>query len=413
MKFSYWISRRMSLRKGATAGTATGAVIAVVGVALALMVMELSLSVSVGFKREIRRKLAGFEAPVSVLPGYNYDTRLLDSEMIVEPELLKIIEDAAPGCKVVKSVVHRAILKTDDNFAAVECLSHDAVHDDSFERGNVTLGHWPDMNASSDSVVISEKIASRMNIGVGDRTFLYFFVDGRVRVRRAVIAGLYDSSFGEFDSSVIYVPFTTLQSLCDSQSVTSLDIENVTIDEAPIVSASINEAITKAAGTGAISRVYPVTDITERGQLYLTWLDLLDTNVVVILALLCCVAAFTLISSLFILILDHVSTIGLLRALGASSGVVSRIFVNMAMRLVGFGLLFGNILGLGIAAVQYFTHFIPLDPEMYYLSYVPVEFPWTLLVLLNIGVIFGAWLILILPARLAARIDPASTMRYE
>lgn len=413
MKFSYWISRRISLRQGATAGTATGAVIAVVGVALALMVMELSIAVSVGFKREIRRKLAGFEAPVSVLPGYNFDTRLLDSEMTVEPELLKIIEEASPDGKVVKSVTRRAILKTDDNFAAVECLSYDSNHDDNFERENVTEGHWPDMYASGDSIVISEKIASRMDIGVGDRTFLYFFVDGRVRVRRAIIAGLYDSSFGEFDSSVIYAPFATLQALGDSLGITSLDIENITIDEAPEISARINESITKAAATGALSRVYPVTDITERGQMYLTWLDLLDTNVVVILALLMCVAAFTLISSLFILILDHVSTIGLLRAIGASSGAVSSIFVNMAMRLVGFGLLLGNILGLGIACVQYFTHFIPLDPEMYYLSYVPVEFPWLLMVLLNIGVIFGAWLILILPARLAARIDPASTMRYE
>ncbi|MDE6287686.1 MAG: ABC transporter permease [Muribaculaceae bacterium] len=413
MKFSYWISRRISLRHGATAGSATGAVIAVAGVALALMVMELSIAVSVGFKHEIRRKLAGFEAPVSVLPGYNYDTRMLDAEMTVEPELLNVIEEAAPGCNVVKSVTRRAILKTEDNFVTVECLSHDANHDDTFERGNVTSGHWPDMNASGDSVVISEKIAALMDIGVGERTFLYFFVDGRVRVRRAVIAGLYDSSFGEFDSSVIYAPFKTLQSLGDSAGVTSLDIENVTIDDAPIISARINEALTKAAANGTLSNVYPVTDITERGQMYLTWLDLLDTNVVVILALLLCVAAFTLISSLFILILDHVSTIGLLRALGASSGVVSRIFVNMAMRLVGLGLLIGNILGLGVAIAQYYTHFIPLDPEMYYLSYVPVEFPWLLQLYLNIGVIIGAWLILILPARLAARIDPASTMRYE
>ncbi len=413
MKFSYWISRRMSLRQGATAGAATGAVIAVAGVALALMVMELSIAVSVGFKREIRRKLAGFEAPVSILPGYNYATRMLDAEMTAEPHLLQLIEEAAPDCKIVKSVTRRAILKTDDNFVAVECLSHDAAHDDSFERENVIAGHWPDMTASGDSVVISETISSRMKVGLGDKVFLYFFVDGRVKARRVVISGLYDSSFGEFDSSVIYVPFPTMQSLSDSLGVTSLDIENVTIDDAPKVAAKINEAITKAAASGTLSRIHPVTDITERGQMYLTWLDLLDTNVVVILALLLCVAVFTLISSLFILILDHVSTIGILRAIGASSTAVSHIFINMAMRLVGRGLLIGNILGLGVAAVQYFTHFIPLDPEMYYLSYVPVEFPWLLFVLLNIGVMVGTWLILILPARLAARIDPASTMRYE
>ena len=164
---------------------------------------------------------------------------------------------------------------------------------------------------------------------------------------------------------------------------------------------------------GALTRVYRTSDITQTGALYLNWLDLLDTNVVVIFILMLCVAAFTLVSSLFIIILDRVTTIGILRSIGASRSLVSGIFVNIAMKLVGTGLLIGNILGIGLILIQSATHAVPLDPQMYYLSYVPVEINWLWLLLLNVGVGCGAWLILILPARLAARIDPASAMRYE
>jgi len=126
-----------------------------------------------------------------------------------------------------------------------------------------------------------------------------------------------------------------------------------------------------------------------------------------------CVAGFTLVSSLFILILERVSMIGVLRSLGATKGIVRRIFIDLGLRIVGLGMVIGNILGIGLLLVQKHTGAIPLDPEMYYLASVPVEIkPWAM-VALNIGVAAAAWLILILPARLASGIDPANTASYE
>ena len=147
--------------------------------------------------------------------------------------------------------------------------------------------------------------------------------------------------------------------------------------------------------------------------MYLNWLDLLDTNVVVIFILMCCVAAITLVSSLFILILNNIPTIGLLRALGASKPAVRNVFVAMAMRLVGSGMVIGNLLALLTIWIQQKFLVFPLDPESYYLSHVPMVFNLTGIVLINVGVAAMSWLVLILPARVASSISPARTMRCD
>lgn len=417
MRVAYWISKRLRIGRGTPASTSTGVVIAIAGVALALVVMELSLAITTGFKHEIRRKIAGFDAVVSVLPPTDYATAVDEPLLHASDTLMRVVREAAPGARLSLTLARKAIVKTDSDFNAVECVARDGNHDDSFERGNMVAGSWPAfaLEESRDSIVMSQPLADRLGLGVGDRTFLYFFTDGEVKARRVYLAGLYRSNFAEYDDNVVYASLPLLQRLsgADSLTASSISVEGIAIDDARAVSARLSESLVNAMAAGALTRVYRTSDITQTGALYLNWLDLLDTNVVVIFILMLCVAAFTLISSLFIIILDRVTTIGILRSIGASRSLVSGIFVNIAMKLVGTGLLIGNILGIGLILIQSATHAVPLDPQMYYLSYVPVEINWLWLLLLNVGVGCGAWLILILPARLAARIDPASAMRYE
>lgn len=417
MRVAYWISKRLRIGRGAPASTSTGVVIAVAGVALALVVMELSLAVAVGFKNEIRRKIAGFDATVSVLPPVNYATAIEEPTLHASDTLMNVVREAVPNGRLSLVVSRPAILKTDNDFNAVKCIAYDVTHDDSFERSNMVDGVWPSLTdeSSRDSIVLSQPLANRLGLEIGDKTYLYFFIDGEVKARRVFVSGLYRSNFAEYDNYVVYASLPMLQRLAgnDSLAATSISVEGITIDDAQRVSSQLSKRLLDAMSTGELMRLYRTSDIATTGALYLNWLDLLDTNVVVIFALMLCVAAFTLISSLFIIILDRVTTIGILRSLGASKSMVSSIFINIAMRLVGLGMLIGNVLGIGLIFVQSTTHAIPLDPEMYYLSYVPVEFNLLWFVLLNLGVAVGSWLILILPARLAARIDPASSMRYE
>lgn len=422
MKFDYWISHKLSLGKRMPASTVTGVVIAVIGVALSIMVMEFSMGISTGFKHEIRRKVVGFDAPVSVTTApyanvFRSDDAATDL-FTADNTLLDVIREAVPeDASVVANINMQAILKTDNDFAAVECIGRGIGHDFTFEQENIVEGSLPDFahEQSTDSIVISTRVGRSLGVDIGDRVYLYFFVNDNVKARRMYIAGLYDSNFAEYDNSVVYVSPRALQSVAsgNEQTATSIAVEGVSIDDVGIVANNVERAIFDAVASGTIDTPYAVTDITHRGAMYFNWLDLLDTNVVVIFALMLCVAVFTLISSLFIIILDRVPTIGVIRALGASRRSVSNVFVLMALKLVGLGMIIGNAIAISLMVIQQQTHLLPLNAEMYYLSYVPMEINWVHIVLLNVGVAAGAWLMLILPARLAARIDPASTMRYN
>ena len=140
---------------------------------------------------------------------------------------------------------------------------------------------------------------------------------------------------------------------------------------------------------------------------------MLDMNVIVILILMAIVSCFTLISSMFIIILERVNMIGVMKAMGSTDQQLQQIFINMTQRLVIKGLIIGNIIGLSILLLQSQYHILPLDPESYYLSYVPVKINALHIILLNMGVIAISYMTLILPSKLVAKINPAQTIRYE
>ena len=245
---------------------------------------------------------------------------------------------------------------------------------------------------------------------------LYFVNDGGdIRARRARVVALFESRIEERDKNTAYASMEMLRAVSGLGEGwgTQLEIRGVGVDSAAVAAGRLQDAIVAEWQYGGIDKLYPVDNVARSGAVYLNWLDLLDTNVVVIFILMLLVAASTLVAGLFIIVLEHISTIGVLRSLGASKAMVRRVFVAVSMRLVGYGMIAGNAVGLGLLVVQKYTRIMPLDPEMYYIDHVPVAMnPWMLL-LLNIGVALAAWLILVLPSRIAAKVDPAQTMRYE
>jgi lipoprotein-releasing system permease protein len=214
---------------------------------------------------------------------------------------------------------------------------------------------------------------------------------------------------------VCYGSISSLQQVCQLDSVggTAYEFRDVPQERIPAIAQKMQEDFLHAAENAGVQDIYVVDNITRTGMVYLNWLELLDTNVIVIFVLMCAVAGITLISSLFILILNSISTIGILRAIGATKHSVRTIFLMVAMKLVGLGMIFGNVFALVLIWLQDTYHFMPLDAEMYYLSHVPVKIDWLGILLINVGVAVFAWLTLVLPARFASTISPAKTMRYE
>ncbi len=407
----------MRLRRGS--GSDTGAVIAVVGVALAVVVLELAMAVSFGFKDEIHRKLMGFDAQVTVLPLYDPATRGVEPWLEARPELLDAVGRTLPEASVRLSIRQPAILKTDGDFQGVILHAQEACGPDdfTFERENIVEGRWPDFSSKDgrEAIVISKYMADQLGLKTGDKVYSNFFINSDIKARRHVVAGVYESHFGDYDRNVAYVAPALLRAVAGRDSIAAMriDLRDLPLDGIEEAAMKLYGVLETDAARGVLPGIYPVSSVERADAVYFNWLSLLDTNVLVIFILMLFVAGFTLVSSLFILILERIPEIGILRSLGASGRMVSHVFVWMALRLVGLGLLAGNVVGLSLIFIQARTHFLPLNPEMYYLAYVPVREAWGAFALLNIGVVLVAWLMLVLPAHLAARIDPAKTMQYE
>lgn len=411
MNVSLWISRRLRLR--GQGGSGAGVAIAVAGVALALLIMELTVAIVTGFKDGIRSRLMGFDAQITVEAPVN----TYGSHLEASAALDSVVRSVLPDADVRLSLRQPALIKTDNDFHGLVFLGQAPDADFSFEKSNIVEGEWPDYRADSclNHIVLSQQVADALGIALGDKVTSTFFVDGEVKVRRHKVAALYRSNFGEYDYNIAYASLDGLQRVAglDSLGGNRIDLRGIALDEIPARSAHLQQALIDASARGKLLDLYPVDNVMRTGAMYFSWLDLLDTNVVVIFVLMMAVAGLTLVSSLFILILERVRLIGVLRAMGADKAMVRRIFVDMAMRLVGMGMLIGNVLGIGLMLVQKYTGAMPLDPKMYYLSSVPIEINVWAILALNAGVAVASWLILVLPARLASSIDPAKSISYE
>ena len=417
MNVTSWISRHLKLSGGASRSSSAGVVIAVTGVALALMIMEFSLCIVLGFKQRIRDKISGFESEITIEPRYLDSSGATAETIALTEEIHDAIRQSAPQARVSLAVRQPVMLKTENDFCAIILTAHDDSHDSGFERSLITGGRWPDYSQDScaNHIVISESTAKRLQIETGQRIDATFFVDGNIKSRRYTVAGIYRSDIEDYDATIAFGDIKSLRKVAgmDSLSGSGIDISGLPIDSVPDISQRLYDILLQKYYDGRSEYIYPVDTVLHKGSMYFNWLSLLDTNVVVIFVLMMCVAGFTLVSSLFLIVLERVSTIGILRSMGASKKLIRNIFRRMAMRMALWGMLAGNLAGLGLMYLQQQYGFIHLDPQMYYLNEVPVEFSFTGLLLINIGVAVSAWAVLTLPAIAAARIDPAQSARYE
>ncbi|MDE7473698.1 MAG: hypothetical protein K2M68_08970 [Muribaculaceae bacterium] len=275
----------------------------------------------------------------------------------------------------------------------------------------------PDYSADSTryDIVVSRTTADALQLSRGDKVNAYFFVDNNLKPRRFTVAGIYNSHFNEFDKLMAYVSMPAVRSIAGLPDGAGNDIEIRGIGRDDVTDARIamQHVVSDAFYDGTTSCYLAVNDAFEKDPMYFNWLDLLDTNVIVILVLMGCVAAVTLVSCLVIMILERVTLIGTLKSLGATNGIIERMFLYMAQRIVLRGIILGDVIGLLLVWLQWQFALLPLDPEAYYLNAVPVEFNWTGIALLNIGAVVLSLAIMLIPAHMVSRISPARVMRFE
>lgn len=406
MNTASFISKRIfSLSKDNLSSTVMR--IAVASVALGIAIMLISIAVVVGFKNQIKDKVVGFVAPIHI-QALNQNESIEETPFIYDSVLNARLNK--PFITEMHKTANKAgIIKTDDEILAVVLKGVDADYNWSYINSYLVDGIIPQYvdNERSNDVVISKIISQKMNLNVGDPVRIWFVdKDMKARGRKFNVVGIYETGLQECDDRFLYCDLNQIRKLngWDNGEIGHLEIW---VDNQTLIN-DYNEKIYYSIPTNLVS----YTAMETYPHIF-DWLELQDMNVVIIIALMLLVAGITIISMLLIIILERTSTIGLLKAMGASNGLIRSIFLKRSCRILLIGMVIGNVIGLGLCLIQQYTNVITLSPESYYLSAVPIELnPWHIL-MLNVGT-FVLWvLMLLLPTMLINNVRPSKSIRFE
>lgn len=424
MRVDFFIASRLKLRQRGSKRSAVSVRVSTAGVALSIAIMILTIAIVSGFKQQITDKIIGFDAQITVTAADN----AVDAErpLVLTDSLRGIMtnalsqavgENRAKDIRLDMAISHPAMLKTADNFTAVVFRSYGEGHDNTFIRNNIVAGSYDDFanDSAANAIIISQNVADRLELKTGDKINTLFFIDGRMRLRNFRVAALYNSNFGEYDDIVAYAPMPAIQrlrSLAPDEG-TRIEISGLPFESIANAQMILQNALAEAYYAGITDRYPECRSVLESGALYFNWLQLLDTNVLVIIILMSAISVFTLIASLFILILERVNLIGTLKTLGADNRLIRRVFIILASKILIRGSVIGNAVALAIIITQYLTHFIPLDPDAYYISFVPVSITVGQVILLNVAALLIGVAVMIIPSIIISRMSPARTVRFE
>lgn len=415
MNFPLFLAKRIYSDKGDKHKVSKPAVrIATAGVAIGLAVMLVSVSVVFGFKHTIRDKVIGFGSHIQVADFMTLQST--DQYPISMDDSMVNILKAVPGVKhVQRFAIKQGILKTETDFLGVMFKGVGADFDSTFIHQNMIAGYIPKFSdtASHNQILISKIMADKLKLKVGDKVFAYFIDNNGVRARRFSIAGIYQTNLSQYDKITCYTDLYTAVKLNGWESdqtsgaeLTVNDFNNVN-DVEKILVDKVNRTEDKYGET------YSSQTILDSNPQIFRWLDLLDMNVWIILGLMIAVAGVTMVSGLLIMILERTTMIGVLKAMGARNKTIRHTFLWFAVFIIGKGLLWGNIIGLGLITLQKYTGLVKLDPTTYYVNTVPVEFNIPFFILLNVATLLICIFVLIAPSYLISHIHPAKSMRYE
>ncbi len=414
MKTALFISKRLisERRKGLTFSRPINRIV-IAGIALSISVMILAFAILTGFKQEIRNKIAGFSGHIQVLnfdSNYSFETAPISSRQEFTSKL-----DKYRGFVNIHVFATKAgIIKTEENIQGVVLKGVSTDYDWSFFRKNLVEGSVLSLNDStrSNGVIISRLISALLNLGLGD-DFAMYFVQDPPRMRKFTVEGIYETSVEAMDKIYIFGDIGHIQRLngWEEDQVSGFEIFIDNFNDIDLMTFIVRDAI----GYKFLEddEKLKVTNLKIKYPQILDWLNFQDTNVIVIVVLMLLVAAFTMISGLLILILEKTNMIGILKALGSDNKLIQKIFLNQAAYIIAAGLLWGNIIGYGMAAIQKRFELISLDPSSYYLATVPINFDILHFIFLNLGTIFIILIMLLIPSRLVAAISPVKAIKFD
>lgn len=405
MNLPFFISRRIS-KPDEDTFSGTIHKVAVVSIALGLAVMIIAFFILLGFKGTIRDKIFSFNGHLlvseySLGTSYQEDPVSMEYEVYQHPENFQFIEHIQefshkPGLIKTKEEVDGVVLK-----GVGESFSLDRF------AGNIREGQFITFKKDgfSNEVVISKKIANRLKLKVGD-PFIIHFIQDPPRARRLDVVGIYETGLEDFDDRIILGDINVIRRLNGWDETTAGGFEIYLKDED-----QLEEAFLFLYDN--VESNLLIQKVTDKYIQIFDWLHLINNNVTIFLTLILFVASFNMVSIVLILIMERTQMIGILKAMGAADSMIRRIFRYQGMALIFKGLFFGNLVGLGLCFIQYRFQVIKLDQDSYYMSFVPIEWDWMVVLFLNLLIFLVVALVMILPTTAVSRMNPIKSIRFD
>jgi len=414
MNLPYFIAQRLIKgRREETSFSRPINVIAIIGIAMGLAVMILSVAILTGFKKEIREKVVGFGSHIQIMnfdSNSSFETAPISDTQDFIPKIKEI-----PGIKHIQVFATKAgIIKTDEDIQGVVLKGIGSDYDWKYFISSIVDGSVFTVNdtARTDKVIISKKISEMLRLKTGD-SFVMHFIQDPPRMRKFTISGIYETSLEEFDKMYVFCDIGHIKRLngWEDDQVSGFEVFIDDFDRLDEMTFAVRDAIGYRITEDDAK--FKVINIRTRYPQIFDWLNFQDVNVIIIIILMLIVAGFNMISGLLILILEKTNMIGILKALGSEDKAIRRVFLYQAAYLIGKGLLWGNLIGIGLAYLQLKTSIITLDPSSYYIKTVPINLELSHILLLNAGTMAAIIIMLLVPSQLITRITPVKAIRYD
>jgi lipoprotein-releasing system permease protein len=387
--------------------------VSVTGIALGMAVMLISISIVIGFKREIREKVTGFTAHVHLINfdlNSSYDSNPIKSDGPVMNKIRNMPEIR----HIQKFATKPGIVRLETELQAVVLKGISSDYDTLFFSTNLVEGQMPMYGDSmaNNQVVISQSIAQKLALKIGDRLPTYF-MQQPVRMRNFFISGIYNTNLEMYDELYVLCDIRHIQRLngWGENEISGFEVFIHDFDRLDEVTSELRHLTALAFDQDkSTMRAIPVT---QSNQQIFDWLELQNINVYVIIILMILVSGINMITGLLILILERTQFIGVLKTLGINNKTLQRIFLIRSAQIIGKGILIGNLVGVALITMQHYFRLIKLDASNYYLTHVPVDISLVYWMLINLVAFVCLLAMMIIPVRYVARIQVSKIMRFD
>lgn len=408
MNLEYFIAKRLIVATDRKSTISTPIVnIAIAAIAIGVIMMLVAVATGLGLQQKIREKIAAFNGHILVT---NYDSNEGEATLVPIQKNKNTIAffKSFPEVAHVQAVGTKSgVIRTSTDFEGVVFKGVGVDYNWKYMNEYLIQGRLPNLEgAVVNEVLISKIIADRLRLRLGDSFHTYFMKSNGYNVRNFKVVGIFSSGFQEFDESMIFGDLRHLQRLNKwlPSQVGAFEVFVSDFDRIDEIGATIYEGLPPTLDSKTIHEKY--TYIFD-------WLKLFDINIVVIIVIMILVATINMVVALLVLILERTQLIGILKALGASSFSVRKIFLYNALYLIARGLFWGNLIGIALLACQYFFNIVQLNPENYYVDHAPVYFNWGYVLLINLVTTLVCFLVLLIPSFIITRISPIRAIRYQ